>query len=570
MTTTSESATFATLDSALERLKEGERRWATVPLSRRTELLQEVAQRAVAHAPSWVEAACRVKRISPSSPLSGEEWLSGPYAVATNAAALAHSLQALSSGKNPISDVPITPVRGGRIGLDVFPRTVWDRVLLSGFSARVWLKPGVSAEQARSTAGLAQREPTNTQGISVVLGAGNITSIAPLDTLYELFAHNRVVVLKLNPVMDEMFDATCAVLKPLSDVGVVEVVRGGVDVGAYLVDHADTTHVHITGSAASHDAIVFGGGAEGEARRKKGDPRLRKSITSELGGVSPAIVVPDGWSERDIEFQAEHLATQRLHNGGYNCIGTQVVVMPIGWSGRGAFLRALRRQVDKAPQRPAYYPGSDDRIADANQHHPTAKTCENGRLLIESLSADDEARAFTVEYFSPVLAVVQLPGEGADFLRTASEFVNERLAGTLGANVLIHPRYRRKLGQAFDVFLESLRYGTIAVNGWTGVGYLTAQAPWGGFPGATLSTVSSGIGVVHNALLVPETERTVITGPFRPLKRSLITGQFSITPKPAWFVTNRQAHHVGRKLVAFVGDPKLTRLPSIFASALRG
>ena len=34
-----------------------------------------------------------------------------------------------------------------------------------------------------------------------MLGAGNITSIPPLDVLYEIVADNRAVLLKLNPIM---------------------------------------------------------------------------------------------------------------------------------------------------------------------------------------------------------------------------------------------------------------------------------------------------------------------------------------------------------------------------------
>ncbi|EON30470.1 MULTISPECIES: aldehyde dehydrogenase family protein [Gordonia] len=570
MTLTTDFTTVAELDSALLRLSAGERRWADLPLTRRADLLQQVAHQAAEQASDWVEAACRAKRISPSSPLAGEEWLSGPYPVITNAATLARSLRDLSCGDSPIAHVPTSVAPGGRVALDVFPHQIWDRLLLSGVSAKVWLKPGVSVTQARSAAGLAQLDPATTHGMSVVLGAGNITSIAVLDTLYELIAHNRVVILKLNPVLGEMFDAINAVLRPLSERGFVEVVRGGVEVGSYLVDHPNVAHVHITGSSASHDAIVFGTGPEGEARRRAGVPKLGKTITSELGGVSPTVVVPTGWSAKDIRFQAEHLATQRLHNGGYNCIAAQVAVIPSEWSKKGEFLRELRDQIDKAPARPAYYPGSDQRVAAAADRHATANARENGRLLIEGLSPDQVAEAFTVEYFSPVLAVVEIPGDGIAYLRAASRFVNERLEGTLGANVLVHPRYRRKLGREFEWFVESLRYGTIAINAWTGVGYLTAAAPWGGFPGATLVDVESGIGLVHNASLVDDTERTVVTGPFRPLSRSLITGQLSITPKPAWFVRNTHAHHVGRKMVAFAADPKATRLPSLFASALRG
>ena len=89
--------------------------------------------------------------------------------------------------------------------------------------------------------------------------------------------------------------------------------------------------IHITGSSRTHDAIVFGGGAEGAARKAAGQPVSTKRITSELGNVSPTIVVPGPWSERDLAFQAEHIATQKLHNGGFNCIASQVLITHDGW-----------------------------------------------------------------------------------------------------------------------------------------------------------------------------------------------------------------------------------------------
>ena len=47
------------------------------------------------------------------------------------------------------------------------------------------------------------------------IGAGNITSIPPLDVLYELYAHNRVVALKLNPITDPLFTVYEMVFAPL-------------------------------------------------------------------------------------------------------------------------------------------------------------------------------------------------------------------------------------------------------------------------------------------------------------------------------------------------------------------
>ena len=99
---------------------------------------------------------------------------------------------------------------------------------------------------------------------------------------------------------------------PFIDLGVVRILTGGAEEGGYLVRHPKVAHVHMTGGAPTHDAIVWGPGEEGARRKAEGTPLLDKPITSELGGVSPTIVVPGDWSAADLKFQAEHLATQRL------------------------------------------------------------------------------------------------------------------------------------------------------------------------------------------------------------------------------------------------------------------
>ena len=102
------------------------------------------------------------------------------------------------------------------------------------------------------------------------------------------------------------------------------------------------------------------------------------------------------------------------------------------------------------------------------------------------------------------------------------------------------------------------------------MGYLSPYATWGAFPGHPLDDIQSGRGVVHNALLLARPERTVVRGPFRPYPRSVLTGHLSLTPKPPWFVDNRTAATTGRRLVSFSAAPSWSRLPAVFASALRG
>ncbi|MFF8567365.1 aldehyde dehydrogenase family protein [Streptomyces albidoflavus] len=559
------------IDLAVADLVRGEAAWAACDRAKRRELLEQMLAATAAQAQAWVEAAVAYKGLPQDSPLVGEEWITGPYPVLTSLGALAASIEALEVGRSPVDGYSFHRVPGDRVGLRVLPHSVWDQLLLSGFSAEVWMPPGVTQESVRERAGLAQRRPAETNGVGAVLGAGNITSIPVLDVLYELYAHNRVVVLKLNPVADGLLDVFRSVLGPLIDLGAVRILTGDAEVGAYLVHHPQVGHVHMTGSATTHDAIVFGPGAEGAARRKARTPLLGKPVTSELGGVSPTIVLPGGWAESDLRYQAEHVATQKLHNGGYNCVASQVVVVSSDWAQKDRFLAHLRAALADAPPRPAYYPGSDTRVAQAvAAYDGGAERLGGERVLITGLDPDDPGPALTSEYFAPVLAVLELPGNNVQFLQRAVTTVNEQFSGTLGVNLIAHPGTLAVLGGALDEAIAELRYGTVALNAWTGVGYLTATATWGAFPGHPLDDVQSGIGVVHNALLLDGPERTVVRGPFRPVPRALLHGDPVMSPRPPWFVTNRTAATTARLLTDFVASPRWTALPRIFASALRG
>jgi aldehyde dehydrogenase (NAD(P)+) len=349
-------------------------------------------------------------------------------------------------------------------------------------------------------------------------------------------------------------------LAPFVDAGYLRIVYGGADVGEALVQHPSIAEIHVTGSGATHDAIVFGTGDDGALRKSRGEPRIDKPVTSELGNVSPTIVVPGRWSAADLRFQAENIATQKRHNAGFNCIASQVLIVSDVWPQTDALLRELERVMGAAPKRPQYYPGADTRCA--------AIGSAPGSIAAVDPALDEPA--FRIEVFADVLAVVRLPGESAGaFLDAAVAFANDRLAGTLGANIIVDPAMERDLGVIFDRAVASLRYGCVAINAWTGVGFLLPQATWGAFPGHTPQDVGSGIGVVHNALLFSRAQKTVVRAPFAPFPRSFANGEMTILPKPPWFITHRRAAEAGRALVAYEASPSPLKLPPIFAAALR-
>ncbi|HEY4153087.1 MAG TPA: aldehyde dehydrogenase family protein, partial [Pseudolysinimonas sp.] len=394
------------LDADIRALGAGAASWAELPLEKRAALLRDVHASVSSQATQWAHTAADIKGLESDSPLVGEEWMSGPYAVLSAVAVLAETVETLASGHSPIEKLTLGTAPGGRVTVPVMPYNGFEGLLLHGFHGEVWLKPGVNATQARGEAGLGELTPTLSGGVGLVLGAGNITSIPPLDVLYEIVAHNRATLLKLNPIMQGMMPVYQAALAPLVTAGMLRIVQGGAAEGSYLAHHDGIEHVHITGSAATHDAIVWGTGPQRSANKKAATPLLKKPITSELGGVSPIIMVPGVWSKRDLRFQAEHVATMRLHNGAYNCIAGQIVVLSSDWPQKAAFLDELRSALERSPGRRAWYPGSDDRVADAAAHYPKAqKLADGARLLVDIQSDDDASHLETTESFSPVLGV---------------------------------------------------------------------------------------------------------------------------------------------------------------------
>jgi acyl-CoA reductase-like NAD-dependent aldehyde dehydrogenase len=563
--TDTRATTESELDRAVEELKVGAERWAQLPVADRGALFRKVHASIAGVAEEWATLAAEAKDVAPSAPYAGEEWMTGPYGALESAATYARSYEALAAGGSPLDGLAVGTAPGGRVAVRVLPRSVQEWVLFNGFEAEVWMPPGVTERQVRAEAGLRAGKVGEYGGVGLVLGAGNISSIAPLDAFYELVAHNRASLVKLNPTFAALLGVYRKALAPLIEAGVVRVVNGDGAVGAYLTRHGGIDKVHITGSAVTHDAIVWGTGEDARRRRAANDPQLRVPITSELGGVAPMIVVPGRWSAADLRFQAEHLVSMRLHNAGHNCVAGQLVVLSADWDQKDAFLAELRRALAAMPARTPWYPGTDAKIARAERAHPDAEHV-GGSVLMEVAPGDP---ACTDEYFAPVLAWTQLPGAGAEFLRGAVDFANDSLYGTLGANVVVRPQDRAAMGAAFDAAIADLRYGNIAINAWTGVGFLLPGGTWGAFPGHTVADVGSGIDVVHNAHLLSGPERTVVTGPFRPFPRSVLHGELSLFPKPPWFSGSRSGTETGRQLTRYAAAPSWGRLIPVLLAAFR-
>jgi aldehyde dehydrogenase (NAD(P)+) len=70
--------------------------------------------------------------------------------------------------------------------------------------------------------------------------------------------------------------------------------------------------------------------------------------------------------------------------------------------------------------------------------------------------------------------------------------------------------------------------------------------------------------------MLEDTQRTVVQAPWRPFPRGLLSGQFSLLPKPPYFITNKHQHRTGRALTTFQYRPAWRKLPRVFWNALMG
>ncbi len=567
------------IDQAITQLQEHTREWARLPLGEKRRLLEGLRARANTAAQQWVDAAVEAKGLPVDSPITGEEWASGPWALISTITEVLDTLEKLDSGdRASLKPESVRTRADGQVVAKVFPASAFDWLLLNGITAEVWMAPGVTAEGLRDTmAGVYDRvDPKG--AVALVLGAGNISSITPLDVLYKMVAEAQVCIVKMNPVNQYLGPIFEEIFADFIERGFVRFVYGGADVGAYLTDHPGVDEIHMTGSDRTFNAIVFGPGEEGETRRRNNQPLNTRPISAELGGVGPTIVLPGPWSAADIRFQAEHVATQKLHNTGCNCVASQVLILPEVWDQAEEFLDEVKEVMAAQPVRKAYYPGMDERQARAVQWHPEAELLdecpgsEAPKTIICGLdpNAEDEP-CFSEEFFGATYAQTSLPGATAlEYLNNAVTFCNEKLAGTLGVNLIVHPKTIKELGPDLEDAIAALRYGSIGVNSWVALGYLLARATWGAFPGHPDSDIQSGRGVVHNTLLFDKAQKSVVFAPFMPFPRAVLHGEFHMTPKPPWFVTNKTAHITSRRLTRFSARPGWRHLPGIFAAALRG
>lgn len=553
-------------DRAVREVAAAKGAWARRSLSDRVELLDQVIARMHRSAERWVAAECEYKGYEQGSRESGMEWFGGPVFILRTARLLRDTLRGLQGSGHP-GYGPVRTRADGQATVQVFPTSVYDRLTYTGYRTDVWLDPAAQAAQLGDRVAHAYRDSQPAGEVCLVLGGGNVSAVQPDDVLHQLFAENRVVLLKCSPVQEHMGPLLEDVFRPLIEAGALRVVYGGAEVAQRLARHPLVDRLHMTGSDKTYDALVWGVGQEGELRKVGNRPLLDKPFTAELGAVTPLIVVPGPWSPGDLAFHAENAISMTVLNAGHLCVSTRLLVTHRQWAQRPAFLDRIRATLHATPAFPAYYPGAAGRHATYLEHYPHAEQFgqRHGRylpyLFVPGVKPGPDEPALTSDPFCAVVA--EAPLEAADparFLDQAVELCNDQVWGSLSITVLVHPRTLRDpaAAAAFERALARLHYGNIIVNAISGLPYAVVSPPWGAYPGNNPRDIGSGTGFVHNTYLLDDAQKAVTHAPWRP------------RPKPAWFPTHRRSQEVLRRLAYLEAAPSPLKMPGLFRAALGG
>jgi acyl-CoA reductase-like NAD-dependent aldehyde dehydrogenase len=556
------------LDEAVARLREAAPRLARLPIPDRIALARTMQAGFAGVAQRLVHAGCSAKGIPPGTPAEAEEWATGPWAVIRHLRLVAESLDSIRrTGNTPVGRISRTA--DDRLAVRVFPASGMDGVLFAGITVDVRMQAGMTEADIHASRAPFYRGRRHEGRTVLVLSAGNLSCIPAMDVVTKLFNESRTCLLKMNPVNAYVGPFIEQAFAEAIGRGFLAVVYGGVEEGGYLVEHPGIDEIHLTGSGPTYDAIVWGPpGPERDARKARGTPVLSKPLTAELGNVTPVLVVPGPYAGRELAFQAESIAGAVVYNASFNCNTPRLLVTPKAWPRRDELLTAVERALALAPVRRAYYPGAEERWRELIARR--SETRQVGRsgagelpwTLLPGLDATDPGeRVFARESFCPVLSETEIGSDDpVEFLERAVDFANNRLWGTLTAELVVHPASLKdpRIAEAVERAIARLRYGVVTINTWSGFAFVYGTPPWGAYPGAKSSDIQSGTGWVHNTPMLEGIEKAVLRHPL------------VAKPKPTTFPSHRTAHVVLQRLTQADERGSWLKVPGVVAAAMQG
>ena len=485
----------------------------------------------------------------------GEEWLGGPF---VSILTLQYYIDYLE--KNDQLD--INKFDDTKNSYKVFPNKFIEKLTFPLLNAEIRFSKSMNFEQINEYRGFKQRIGTDSGSVTLILGAGNVSSIPFLDTIFHLVANRSSIILKLNPVNDYLNPVFQKVFHEFIERGFISVVNGDIPTSKYLTEHRSIDAIHLTGSNYTYENIVYGRVLNDKERKlSQLSKSNKKPIFTELGNVTPIIVHPGKWSNSEIKFQARKIVTAKLNNSGFNCIAAQVIVLPKGWRSNDKLKKYIKHYLKEIGDTTSYYPGAVESLKDLqnnkNYEQINDQICATP-FMVSDLDADEQ---FSIEevwnstlYFKEIEYT-----DYESFANNSIDYVNNELWGNLGATVLIKDSKKKRNSEVVENYKHNLNYGTIAINEWAAIAFIIPTMPWGGYPGNKDNDIQSGQGFVHNSFFFESPLKGIVETNFR----------FSRFIDPPWFVNNKKAHRLFKNLTYYqANNSKINFIKLLFSTLI--
>ena len=481
----------------------------------------------------------------------GEEWLGGPFA---STIALQYYIDFLRNNTVITEDL----INDNKI--HIFPNKPIEKLLFPFITADMHFSKNMSKSDIINSRGFGTRLGFK-NGISLILGAGNVSSIPLLDTIYDMVVNRHCILLKLNPVNEYLKPVFEKVFENFISRGFMVVTTGDINVSSYMTAHSGITNMHLTGSDKTYENIVYGSTLNEKDKGKKTlSKKNKKPFTTELGNVTPFIIHPGKWTTSEIKYQARKIVTAKLNNNGFNCIAAQVIVLPKNWKQSQQLVEAIKKQLATEKDRLAYYPNSTETLKQLKSNKTIFQendlTCATPHLT-KDLDLNDYYEKN--EVWSSTLFFKYLEHDNdLDYVNKAISYVNQDVWGNLGVAVLIKKHDSKKVKDITKNYVDNLKYGTIAINEWPALGFIIPTMPWGGYPGNKDSDIQSGQGYVHNAYFFES-----------PLKGVLYSKFKLPIVDPVWFTSNKKGSKVFKYLTYYqIENSKINLIKLIFSALI--
>jgi hypothetical protein len=214
------------LDTDLNDLKNQKENWATLSISKKIEILDQIKKIFLSMMNEWVSVSLKIKGVSESDPASSDEWISGPFPVIRYIRILHDFLFKISSKGFPEIPNPIKTRKDGTLTVQVFPQTFYEKLLWGGITYEVWMQPGETIESLRSNQAKIYKINQKTTKLALILGSGNFSAQSAMDILYKCFVEKRVAIYKTNPVNSYLHPLLEKTFQVLIEKGVLRIVDG--------------------------------------------------------------------------------------------------------------------------------------------------------------------------------------------------------------------------------------------------------------------------------------------------------------------------------------------------------